>query len=387
MLSWEYPPRIVGGISRVVHDLAQTLGNMGHEIHVVTCREGDSPEYEKDENVFVYRVNPYDVEPITFIDWVTQLNFSLAEKAISLFKSGLNFDIVHLHDWLVAYAGKMVRNLYPEARQICTIHATEQGRNSGIHNHVQRYISNVETRMGRNVDKVIVNSNFMKYEVMRNFSLPEQNIHVIPNGIDINKFSNYSRNAIFRRSFAFDNEKIVLFVGRLVNEKGIHTLMEAIPKVLCCSNNAKFIIAGKGPEQENLRRRACELGLGDKVYLTGYINDEDLMALYKCSDIAVFPSLYEPFGIVALEGMVANIQVIVSNAGGLEEIVQDGYNGLKFPTGRSDLLSDCIIDLLYNFQKCEVLKQNAIKTVKENYGWEGIAKKTLNAYNSCTCKI
>lgn len=379
MLSWEYPPRIVGGISRVVHDLAQKLGEQGNEVHVVTCWEEGTCEIEKDKNVFVHRVHTYDVNPNNFIDWVLQLNFSLLERSIRILNEKGKADIIHAHDWIVAFAAKVLKHSY-SIPLISTIHATEHGRNWGIHNDVQRYISSVEWWLTYESWKVIVNSNYMNNEVKNLFQLPEDKTRVIPNGIDINKFSGYKKDYNFRRKFALDNEKIVFFVGRLVNEKGAHILLDAVPKVLKYYYDAKFVIAGKGPQFDYLRGKAMEMNISHKVYLTGYVSDEDLCKLYKCADIAVFPSLYEPFGIVALEGMVANVPVVVSDTGGLGDIVRHGVDGMKCYTGNSNSLADCILEILFNPDKAELMKKNALEKVKRIYNWDIISQQTMDVY-------
>ena len=199
--------------------------------------------------------------------------------------------------------------------------------------------------------RVIVNSNYMKGEVRNTFQLPEDKIRVIPNGVNIEKFNNCSSDIDFRRKYAMDNEKIVFFVGRLVNEKGAHILVHSCTKIIHHYNNVKFVITGRGPQLDYLQKIANEMNISHKVYFTGYISDEELVKLYKCVDVAVFPSLYEPFGIVALEGMLANVPVVVSDAGGLDEIVQHGVDGMKSYAGNSNSLADSILEIFLTRQR------------------------------------
>jgi len=379
MLSWEYPPRIVGGVSRVVYDLAQKLGERGNEVHVVTCWENGTKELEKDKNVFVHRVHTYEVNTNSFIDWVLQLNFALLEHSNRIIAQTGKFDIIHAHDWVVAFAARVLKYSYyiPLA---ATIHATESGRNWGIHNDMQRYINDVEWWLTFEAWKVIVNSEYMKNEVRNTFGLPEDKIRVIPNGVDINKFNGCERDYGFRRSYAMDNEKIVFFVGRLFNEKGAQILIDAASKILNYYNDVKFIIAGKGPQMDYLRGKAAAMNISHKVYFTGYISDECLNKLYKCADIAVFPSLYEPFGIVALEGMVAQVPVVVSDTGGLGDIVEHGVDGMKSYTGNANSLADSILELLFNPGKAEEMIKRALDKVKNFYNWDIISSQTEDVY-------
>lgn len=379
MLSWEYPPRIVGGISRVVHDLAQKLGEKGNEVHIVTCQEQNTPEEEKDHYVYVHRVRSYDMGANNFIDWVMHLNFALLKRCIQLFNEQKAFDVIHAHDWIVAYASIVLKQSY-SVPLVATIHATEWGRNWGIHNDEQKYISSVEWWLTYEAWKVIVNSEYMNNEVIKVFQLPHDKIKVIPNGVDLKKFDGLSCDQEFRRNFALDSEKIIFFVGRLVNEKGAHVLLDAMPKILSYYGNAKLVITGKGPQLEYLKEKAMLAGISQKVYFTGYISDDNLSRLYKCIDVAVTPSLYEPFGIVALEGMVAGVPVVVSDTGGISEIVEHGVDGMKAYTGNPNSLADSILEILFCPEKADAMKDKALEKVKLLYNWDIISEKTLITY-------
>ena len=136
---------------------------------------------------------------------------------------------------------------------ICTIHATEAGRNRGIRTDEQRYNNDTECMLTYESSEVIVNSNYMKSELQRLFGLPYEKINVISNGVNLSSFNNVYRDYDFRRRFAMDNEKIILFMGRLVYEKGIQNLIAAMPKVLEHYHDAKLVIAGKGGMIDELR--------------------------------------------------------------------------------------------------------------------------------------
>ena len=304
MLTWEYPPRIVGGIARVVHDLSKRLIKDGHEVTVITYKDGDVPEYENDKGVNVYRIENYMIHPNNFIDWIMQMNFNMIAKANELIANGEKFDVIHAHDWLVAYSAKTLKQSY-NIPLISTIHATEAGRNSGIHDEVQRYINDTEWLLTYESSEVIVNSNYMKCELQRLFGLPFEKINVVPNGININNFAGIEKDYEFRRQYAMDNEKIILYVGRLVYEKGVQNLISAMPKILNGYNDSKLVIVGRGGMYDELKNQAKAIGIENKIYFTGYLNSKQVQKMYKCADVAVFPSTYEPFGIVALEAMLA----------------------------------------------------------------------------------
>ncbi len=385
MLTWEYPPRIVGGIARVVYDLSHRLIKDGHDVTVITYREGDAPYYEDDKGVKVHRIDNYMINPNNFIDWIMQMNFNMIAKANQLIAEEGSFDVIHAHDWLVTYAAKTIKNSY-NIPIVATIHATEAGRNSGIHDETQKYINDTEWMLTYEATEVIVNSNYMKGEVQRLFGLPFEKINVVANGVNLNKFTGIDRDYSFRRRYAMDNEKIILFMGRLVNEKGVQHLIAAMPKILAGYNDAKLVVAGKGGMLDELKAEAEALGLGNKVYFAGYLGGKDVEKMYKAADVLVFPSTYEPFGIVALEGMLSERPIVVSDAGGLAEIVQHRETGMKSYCGNPNSIADSILELLYNPELYANIVKKAKQKVKNDYNWTKIAQDTHFTYQKAICE-
>ena len=385
MLTWEYPPRIVGGIARVVHDLSKRLIKDGHDVYVVTYKEGNVPYYENDKGVHVYRVDNYMINPNNFVDWTMQLNFNMISKASELITKEGKFDVIHAHDWLVAYAAKTLKDSFG-IPLVSTIHATEAGRNSGIHDEVQRYVNDTEWLLTYESSEVIVNSKFMKSDLQRLFGLPFEKINVVPNGINTTVYNGVERDYEFRRQYALDNEKIILFMGRLVYEKGVQHLISAMPKILSGYNDAKLVIAGRGGMIEQLKGQVEAMGLQDKVCFAGYLNSKQVSKMYKCADVSVFPSTYEPFGIVALEAMLAGVPAVVSDVGGLNEIVDHRVNGMKSYAGNSNSLADSILELLVNPALCDTITKKAKQKVKNEYNWAKIAQDTYFTYEKAICQ-
>ena len=385
MLAWEYPPRVVGGIARVVYDLSRTLLKDGHDVTVITYRDGDVPYFEEDRGVKVYRVDNYMINPNNFIDWVMQMNFSMLAKANEIIAEQGNFDVIHAHDWLVAYAAKTLKNSY-NIPIVSTIHATEAGRNSGIHDEQQRYINDTEWMLTYESAEVIVNSNYMKSELQRLFGLPYEKINVVPNGVNLSLFNGIERDYNFRRKYAMDNEKIILFMGRLVYEKGIQHLISAMPKILEGYHDTKLVICGKGGMLEELKQQVNAMGISNKVYFAGYMNGKDVQRMYKAADISVFPSTYEPFGIVALEAMLSENPVVVSDIGGLNEIVEHRVNGMKAYCGNPNSIADSILQLLYDHKLCSEVTKRAKNKVRNEYNWSKIAQDTHFTYQKAICQ-
>ena len=159
-----------------------------------------------------------------------------------------------------------------------------------------------------------------------------------------------------------------------------------MPKILQGYNDAKLVIAGRGGMLDELRAQVDYLGISNKVYFTGYLDHKTLCKMYKCADVSVFPSTYEPFGIVALEAMLAGIPVVVSDVGGLNEIVDHGVNGMKSYAGNPNSLADSILSLLYNPQLCANVVKQAKLDVKNKYNWTKIAQDTHFTYQKAICQ-
>lgn len=379
MLSWEYPPVSHGGLARHVQDLSEALVRKGIEVFVVTQGSAELPADEIINGVRVLRTIPVAVTANNFVEDILQLNFQLLERALVLFRElDNNLDIIHGHDWLVFWASKVLKHSFTTPL-IYTIHATEFGRNQGIYNDMQRYINDLEWYASFEAWKLIVCSQYMNNEVRNLFQVPEDKAVVIGNGVNEENYRGDSSPA-YRDFYASPDEDIVFYVGRIVREKGIQVLIQAIPEILKTNPKTKFVIAGKGPYLDNLRSLAEYLGVAERVYFTGFISDRERNNLYRIADVAVFPSLYEPFGIVALEAMVTRTPVIVSEVGGLAEFVRDGENGLTVKPNDPQQLAEKIRFLLNNKDRAREMASRAYEIVKRDFTWDEIANKTLAVY-------
>ena len=158
-----------------------------------------------------------------------------------------------------------------------------------------------------------------------------------------------------------------------------------MPKILNNYNDSKLVICGKGGMIDELRQEVHNLGIDNKVYFAGYCDSKKVQKMYKCADVAVFPSTYEPFGIVALEAMLAGVPTVVSDVGGLNEIVEHGVTGMKSYAGNSNSIADSILALLFDQKLCDTVSKNAVKKVKELYNWNKIAQDTHYVYEQAIC--
>lgn len=385
MLSWEYPPRIVGGISPHVYELSQELQRKGIEVHVVTKATPNAPDEEVEPSgVQIHRVH-LEKKPNDFLHEIQLLNQATDKRVRQLledWRPGGQPTIFHAHDWLSLDAARELKYEY-KLPMVATVHATEAGRHGGIHNETQRYIHEQEYWLTYEAWRIIVCSEFMKGEVIRLFDSPIDKVDVIFNGVNAAKFDfewSEEERLKHRATLALPEEKIVMFVGRFVREKGIQVLLNAANVVLAQEPDTKFLIVGGG-DRKRYERFLEWAGLREKVLFTGFMANRSLHQLYRVADVAVFPSLYEPFGIVALEGMAAGAAVVSSDAGGLKEVVLHDETGTLSFAGDPQSLAWAILHALRDPERAARLRENAKQRLSKDFGWSHIADQTIAVYD------
>jgi len=382
MFSWEYPPHVVGGLGKHTAELLPPLADLsGLELHLVVPRLSGGEPVERVGRATVHRVE-VSVTEGDFYTRAWKTNLYLEEYARRLWKRTGPFDLVHVHDWLVAFVGATLKRGY-RVPLLSTIHATERGRGRGeLRSDQARAIHQVEWWLAFESWRVIACSSYMRDEITDYFQCPRDKIDVIPNGVDTTRFDRLEGQDLthFRSMYALPQEKIVFSVGRVVYEKGLHVLIRALPLVLAQEPWVKVVIAGKGPELETLRSLAWELNVGEKVLFSGFIADEDRDRLFRIADCAVFPSLYEPFGIVALEAMAARCPVVVSEVGGLKDVVRHAETGITVYPDDPASLAWGIVHTLQHPEWAAQRVANAYRVVCEEYNWQHIARLTADVY-------
>ena len=380
ILSWEYPPIVEGGLARHVRKLAEELVRQRVVVHVLARgRQGD-PREEVRAGVRVHRVRetrtPRDLDE--FVTWIEGMNQHMLTAGRELLER-FDVDLVHGHDWLVAPAAA---TLAEEAGRpyLTTIHATEYGRHQGwVGKHPQSYIHRVETWMARRAERVIVCSHYMRGHVADVFGVDERAVTVIPNGIDPRDLVAVDDLAALRARFAAPGEKLVLLVGRLVYEKGFQVALEALPRVIRRVGGVRFLVAGSGTHEAELKRQADALGLTEHGTFMGWIGDDVLHSLYRIADLCVVPSIYEPFGLVALEAMASGCPCIVADTGGLREVVPTSDVGLRFRSRDPRSLGRMMERVLSD----EALRDRLVAEASEHvlrFDWGDVAQQTRRVY-------
>jgi glycogen(starch) synthase len=382
ILSWEYPPLIEGGLARHVRKLSENLVALGTEVHVLTRGNEESPAEELAAGVNIHRVReptrPTDLGE--FVAWVERMNSDMLAAGVEL-GDRFSFDLVHGHDWLVASACDHLARRFGTPL-LTTIHATEYGRHQGhVDTHPQSYIHGVERWITNRSDRVIACSYYMREQIADIFGVEEERVTVIPNGIDPDDLQPQDAAELrrLRRQFAEPDQKLVLLVGRLVYEKGFQLALEAMPRVVEAAPDTRFLVAGSGTHEPELRRQAIDEGLMEHGTFLGWIGDDVLHSLYRIADICVVPSIYEPFGLVALEAMASGCPCIVADTGGLREVVPHEDVGLRFRARDPEALAEVAIRLLSDEQLGERLVAEARDHVRR-FDWADVAERTARVY-------
>jgi glycogen synthase len=382
ILSWEYPPLIEGGLARHVRKLSEGLVELGTEVHVLTRGSEETPAEEVVGGVCVHRIRepkrPTDLGE--FVAWVEHMNADMLAAGVEL-GDRYDFDLVHGHDWLVAAACDHLAKRFGTPL-VTTIHATEYGRHQGwVETHPQSYIHGTERWIVNRSERVIACSVYMREQIADIFGVEEERVTVIPNGIDPDDLfvPDADELRLLRARFAKPEEKLVLLIGRLVYEKGFQLALEAMPGLIERVPNARFLVAGSGTHEEELHRQADDLGLMDHGTFLGWIGDDVLHSLYRIADVCVVPSIYEPFGLVALEAMASGCPCIVADTGGLREVVPDGEVGLRFRPKDPEALAEVTERVLTDSELGRRLVAEAYEHIRL-FDWADVAERTASVY-------
>ncbi len=384
IISWEYPPVIEGGLGRHVRKLSEHLVLDGVEVHVLTRGGGRLASDERRHGVHVHRVRepqfPKDVG--AFVRWVGDMNCHMRTLGAELCER-FEFDVVHSHDWLVAGAAHDVASSAGRP-WLTTVHATEFGRHQGwVQRSPQSKIHAVERAMVRRCDHVVTCSRYMRSHVAAVFGVSPSRITVIQNGVDPRDLEPVVEDLQeLRARYAEPDERLVLLVGRLVYEKGFHLALDALAPVIRRLKSVRFVVAGTGSAEPELKRQASRLGLSRHGTFLGWVGDDMLHSLYRVADLCIVPSIYEPFGLVALEAMASGCLCVVADTGGLREVVPgDGTVGVRFPSRDADALGTVVEEVLSDDDARAQIVADAREHVLR-FDWTEVARRTRNLYRA-----
>ena len=385
MLTWEYPPLVVGGLGRHVDALARELAAAGHDVRVVTRGESASPVEEVRDGVHVIRaaVDPLALDFTTesLLAWTQASEHALIRAALPLVRRWRP-DVVHAHDWLVAQSGITLSEV-TRAPLVATVHATEAGRHQGwLPLPLNGAIHSVERWLAHRAAAVITCSTAMRDEVTVLFELEPEHVTVVPNGIDADRWHASRRAAATARARHTTDGPLLVFAGRLVHEKGVQTLLDAMPLLRRSFPGVRLAVAGTGVYEDKLQARARTRRLARVVDWLGFVPEDELAPLLAAADAVVVPSLYEPFGIVALEAAAARTPLVLARTGGLVDLVDAGAAAASFAPGERDALVEAVAAVLTGPAAARRAVTRAARLVERDYTWAAVAGATASAYAS-----
>jgi glycogen(starch) synthase len=392
VLSWEYPPVVVGGLGRHVHALVGELAAAGHDVLVVsrapagtdatTHPTTDGPDPD-DPRVRVLRVAE-DPAHLLFerdmVAWTLAMGHAMVRAALTRL-DGWHPEVVHAHDWLVAHPAITLADVFGVAL-VATVHATEAGRHAGwLSAPLNRQVHSVEWWLAHRADALITCSRAMRAEVATLFELDPARITVVHNGITPRPWRvRPAAVAAARARFAPDGAPLLLSFGRLEYEKGVQDLLAALPRIRSRHPGTRLVVAGTGTQRDFLESRALRHRVRRAVTFAGHLPDAELAALLAAASAVVLPSRYEPFGIVALEAAAAGAPLVASTAGGLGEVVLDGVTGVSFAPADVTGLAAAVAAVLDDPGAAARRARAARARLGPEFGWAQIAARTAEVY-------
>ncbi len=389
MVSWEYPPVVVGGLGRHVHALARRLAAAGHEVLVLSRQPAgtDAVSHPTEDvvadGVRVLRVAE-DPAHLRFehdlVAWTLAMGHSMVRACLPRLQAWRP-EVVHAHDWLVAHPAITLAELV-EVPLVATLHATEAGRHGGwLTAELSRQVHSVEWWLAHRADALITCSQAMRREVAGLFDLDNEAITMLPNGIEPRRWRvPASELATARARYARPDEPLLLYLGRLEYEKGVHDLIAAMPRIRRRHPGTRLVVAGTGTGGDFLAQQAGTYRVRRSVRLVGHLPAQELAALMSTVDAVVLPSRYEPFGIVALEAAAAGAPLLTSTAGGLAELVRDGVTGLSFTPADVPGIAAAVSAVLADPAAARARANTARARLGTDFDWNRIAARTAEVY-------
>jgi glycosyltransferase involved in cell wall biosynthesis len=382
LFSWETLHSIpVGGVGVHVTELAAALQRRGHEVHVFTRQGGGQSHYDLIHNVHYHRC-PFQLNA-NFVDEINNMCRSFVHHFFAAEDAHGKFDVVHAHDWLASNAAVWIK----EGRRrpaVLTIHSTEYGRNGNRFFGGQSHRVQDHERHGTYVaDRVITVSHQLREEIKWLYQVPDHKTRVVYNGVNAQAFDVPvdDPGAVKRRYAIGPLDPTVLFVGRMVVQKGPDILVGAMPHVLRYYPHAKFVFAGDGHLKNDVCHLAHRLGVAHALRMLGEKRGRELIDLFKVCDIVAVPSRNEPFGIVILEGWSAHKPVVSTKRGGPSEFVWHGVNGLQVDD-TPDSVAWGLGTLLADHNHCRWMGRNGRAAVDAAFSWDNIAEQSEQVYFS-----
>jgi glycogen(starch) synthase len=375
MLSWEYPPSAAGGTAAYVDGLIHAIRRAGHEVSIITRRVPGTDRESDQSGVRVLRAE-VDLPwlPDDRVAATASANHAIVAMSTSL--GDWRPDIIHAHDWVVAWAADVLSTWF-DAPIVTTFHGTERGRHGGhLPPGTPTDINSVEWWQAFRSRRVIASTRLMVREIVGGFEMDPDHVKRVPAGIDPAWWETAGPDELAPSA----RGGLVFTWGRVQYEKGFHVLARAIAALRYRVAGLECMIAGRGSYLPELQSQIDLAGVGDLIEVPGFLSDNDLRAAIHRAGCVVIPSLYEPFGVVALEALAGGAPLIVADTGGLAELVGGTGSALLFEPGNADHLADCIERVLTDPELADELVRRGHELLDASYSWDAIATRTLTVY-------
>ena len=356
----------VGGAPHYAFELSLQLAKLGIETVMITHAHPGQPEEEEIAGVKIRRVkglvlnNPHcAASPSVFRHCY---KYILDER----------FDVVHGLDIYSPMA--MIVILFAHRRRIPCLLTCHTVMDSLFSIFLQRPMGMALRRTDRLIAVSQASARFCCL-----LGCPEKRITVVPNGVDLACFNGNLNAFVMRKELGIGDEPLVVTASRLIKRKNPNLLISAFAKVLKVVPDAKLVIAGSGREQDNLSRQVKGLNIANSVFMAGELSKERVAQLMAAADVFALPSKMESFGLALLEASATGVPVVCSNAGGVPEVFQDGFNALLYPPGDDIAMAKAIIRLIQDRKLAKTISANAVATSRR-FTWEIAAERTLRVY-------
>ena len=379
MVSWEYPPVVIGGLGRHVHHLSVALAAAGHEVVVLSRRPtgSDASTHPSSDTISEgVRVIAAAEDPHEFSFADDMMAWTLA-MGHAMTRAGLVLDfvpdVVHAHDWLVAHPAIALAEFH-DVPLVSTIHATEAGRHSGwVSGRLSRQVHAAESWLVHQSDSLIACSVSMRDEITELFGPGLVEIAVVRNGIDVTRWPFAARRP-------HSGPAELVYVGRLEYEKGVHDAIAALPRIRRSHPGTTLTVAGTGTQHDWLTECARKNRVLKATRFAGHLKHAQLLQLLHRADAAVLPSHYEPFGLAALEAAAAGTPLVTTNVGGLGEAVIDGVTGVSCPPRDIAALATAVRSVLDDRAAAQQRACAARQRLSADFDWHTVADETAQVY-------
>ena len=370
---------MTGGTAAQVFGLSHALAAAGHDVVVLTIADrGADLAAERSGRVRVLRadVDLPHIPAERYLALTASADHALVQLALDADSelTGWRPEIVHGHDWKVGWASDTLARHYA-VPFVLTMHGTERVRHGGnLPIGEPTDVHSIEWWLAFRADRLIAPTRFMVDQLVTGFELVPEQVVRIPNGIDPELWDGHDHPT--------HREALIVSWGRVQYEKGFQVLARAMTALRGAVPDVSCVIAGRGSYLPELQTQIDVEGVSDLIALPGFLGDEELRALVHRAGCVVIPSLYEPFGVVALEALAAGAPLIVARTGGLAELIVDTDAGLTFEPGNPEDLAHAVEMVLRDSELAHQLTTSARRLIETKFAWSAVASAVVHVYET-----